>query len=140
MRDFADTFHKKEIIWKRIKTTIDRYGEDTSDSGYDEVPLLVLCNYNYMRTWPITVRTETGGYDRQSMQILINKDYLRENGYLTDSGTFDYNPIEDMFELDGINYRAAGDTPISQNSTDDILFSMILKAEELSTGQTRGGA
>ena len=132
MKDAHDTFHKKEIIWNRLISDLDRFGEDYPDN-FVPTPLLVLCNYNYMRSWPVTMATDAGKLDRESVQILINKDYLREQGYLNANGYFDFRRNEDTFTMDGITYRDAGDTAVSQAGSDDILISIILKREETPT-------
>jgi hypothetical protein len=134
MKDAHDTFHQKPMLWKRLISDLDRYGEDYNEDNFDTVELLVLCNYNYMRSWPATMATDAGKLDRESVQVLINKDYLRELGYLNADGYFDFKANEDMFILDGKLYRDAGDTPVSQASNDDILVSIILKREETPTG------
>ena len=132
MRDAHDTFAQKDIIWNRLVTQQDRWGEDT---GTLMVPIALkcLCNYNYMRTWPITQGTDAGKLDRSSVQILLNKDYLRDLGYLNEDGYFDFGRNEDTFILDGITYRDFGDTAISQAHDDDLWFAIILKREEEST-------
>lgn len=133
MRDAHDTFHQKEVVWKRQKSQMDRWGEDNIDNGYDSINLKVLINYNYRRSWPVTFRTETGDQDRESMQLLINKQYLSELGYLNGAGYFDFNPSDDYFVIDGLNHISMGDTPISQAQSTDILISIIVKREDTLT-------
>jgi hypothetical protein len=137
MRDAHDTFAQKDMIWKRLKSTLDRYGEDSDDNGYDIITLKVLINYNYMRSWPITFQTETGGLDRQSVQILINKDYLRELGYINGNGFFEYDPVLDVFIIDGLKHVPFGDTPASQIQDDDVFITLILKRDESPTQYKR---
>lgn len=133
MKSAHDTFNKKVIIWRRLKSRMNVNGEDNTINGYDNISLSVLINYNYMRSWPITNRTESGDLDRQSMQILINKDYLRDLGYLNADGYFQYDPSQDRFVIDGLVHQPMGDTPTSQNGEDDILCTLVVKREEAIT-------
>lgn len=133
MKDAHDTFNTKVITWYRKTTKTNRFGEDVL-GHYTLVPLNVLLNYNYMRTWPITLTTETGELDKQTVQVMINKQYLTELGYIRSEGRFDYNPDVDRFDIDGLVYKAFGDTPVSQTGGDDILITIILKREETQTG------
>lgn len=131
-RDAHDTFAQKSMFWYRSISSLDRFGEDNVNDA-PPVELKVLCNYNYMRSWPITIGTDAGKLDRSSIQILINKDYLRELGYLNADGYFDFERNEDTFKIDGIIYRDAGDTAVSQAKDDDLWFAIILRREETST-------
>jgi hypothetical protein len=90
-----------------------------------------------MRSWPITFQTETGGLDRQSVQILINKDYLRELGYINGNGFFEYDPVLDVFIIDGLKHVPFGDTPASQIQDDDVFITLILKRDESPTQYKR---
>lgn len=137
MTDAHDTFHQKSITWKRLKSKLNLNGEDNTGNGYIDVDLKVQLNYNYMRTWPISFRTETGDLDRQSVQILINKTYLAGLGYINASGYFLYDPSQDLFVIDGLIHTPVGDTPASQAYEDDILFTIIVKREEGKTGAIR---
>jgi hypothetical protein len=143
-QDFKDlmysahkTFNKKVLLWFRQASSLDRWGED-SPNGFIPVVLLVLVNYNYMRNWPATLPVESGKDDRESMQVLINKQYLKESGYLTPQGYFDFKPDNDMFAMDGVIYRSYGDTMASQSGSDDILMTLILRREKLNTEDQRG--
>lgn len=137
MKDAHDTFANKEITWKRLRSKLDRWGEDNNDNGYDNVTLKVLINYNYMRSWPITFQTESGGLDRQSVQVLIHKDYLRGLGFINADNYFAYNEVDDRFIIDGLVHAPFGDTPASEFSNDDIWIVLILKREETQTGDKR---
>lgn len=137
MRLAHDSFEKRAITWKRLKSSLDRYSEDTPDNNYDEITLEVQINHNYMRTWPVTVKTESGDLDRQSVQILINKRWLSEKGYLNSGGYFSYNPSDDYFLINGLKHVPMGDSTASQCYEDDILFTMILKRDDTATGKKR---
>lgn len=137
MRAAHDTFEQKTVTWKRLNSGMDRFGEDTQDNLYDTIDLKVQLNYNYMRSWPITQRTETGDLDRESVQLLVNKRYLAENGWINADGYFAYNMGDDYFLINGLKHVPMGDTMVSQAYDDDILFSIILKRDETPTGTNR---
>lgn len=137
MRDAHDTFSQRVMIWRKLNSTLDRYGEDNDDNGYIDVELKVLLNANYMRSWPITYQTETGGLDRQSIQVLINKDYLRELGYINGGNYFEYDPVLDVFMIDGLKYVPFGDTGAAQMQDDDVFITLILKRDESKTSSIR---
>lgn len=122
----SENFGSKTLIWfKAISGALNRFGED-SEEIKDGINIPCLINYNYMRSWPITQYSEAGEVNRQSMQVLISKKFLKDNGFLTYDGYFDYSPGHDDFAIDGVKYEAAGDTPASQAYTDDLLFTLIL--------------
>jgi hypothetical protein len=120
----------------RSKSGLDLHGEDNPD-GYDSIDLLALLNYNYLRSWPITVKTETGDLDRQSVQVLFNRQYLDELGYINADGYFQYDPAHDYFIIDGLRHIAMGDTMASQAGDTDILFTIILKRDDTPTSEVR---
>jgi hypothetical protein len=129
MMDAHDTFHQKDIVWKRATTDISIWGEDPT-TPYVDVHIKGLLNDNYRRSWPITQATDAGKLDRESTQLLLNKDYLRNNGWLNNDGYFDFKRDEDLFVIDGITYRPSGDTPTGQAHDDEVMFAIILKREE----------
>jgi len=126
----------KEILWKRYTWGTDRWREDHDRENSNTIPLNCLLNYNYFRSWPITATSEAGENDRQSVQILFNKAYLASLGYLAPGGSFNFNPDKDTFFIDGKPYKAMGDTAASQAKSDDLLVSVIVKREDLATGQS----
>lgn len=131
-------FSNKHITWRRKKAVLTEFAEDQdSFTNFEDVDLLVLCNYNFLRSWPVTAETESGQLDRQSIQLMINKQYLRDLGYINSSNYIKYNPDYDRFILDGVTYRAMGDTPASQALDDDLFISIIIQREETFTGNVR---
>lgn len=121
-------FSTKNMIWVRELSNLNRWGEDNTNNKSPNIDIPVLCNYNYYRSWPITQFNESGEYDKQSVQVIIRKQWLIDNGFLT-SQTFDYNPAGDRFKIDGILYKANGDTSAAQSLTNDLIFSFILERE-----------
>lgn len=137
MLDAHDTFNQKTITWLRRQVQIQRFGEDPQDNGFVPIQLKVLLNYNYRRTWPISLTTETGELDKQSVQVYVNKQYLETLGFINDAGAFNYNPDVDRFIIDGLVWKPVGDTSAAQANSQDILISFILKREETITGDKR---
>jgi hypothetical protein len=136
-RDGHDTFEQKEITWVRNITHTNRFMESDDDNGTISIPLKVQCNYNYMRSWPITRTTEAGELDRQSMQVLINKSYLRELGYINANDFFDYSPDFDRFIIDGMIHKPMGDTSVSQVDSSDVLIVIVMQRQPTKTGDKR---
>lgn len=139
INDALESFSTKTLLWYRKISNLSDFMEDTGDLGNMQAPPIaipVLCNYNYMRSWPITRNTDAGEVDKQSVQILISKKWLNSNGYLTNEGYFNYSPSLDRFRIDGLVHKSQGDTLVSQSNT-DLIFSMILTREETTTGNKR---
>lgn len=136
MRDAHATFSQKTIEWVRQEVRIDRYGEDMPNST-ETVLLQVLVDYNWRRTWPVTMATEMGDQDEQTCMIYFNKEYLSSLGYLNAEGYFLYNPDIDRFIIDGLTYKPFGDTAAAQMYTEDVHILIIVKRVKTSTGDIR---
>ena len=132
-------FFTKPIIWQRCKQSINRWGEDQKKPDDYEADLIIhtLSNYNYMRSWPITVPEESGELDRQSLQLLFLRKEFETLGVLLPGGYLKIDPARDRFIIDGLVHKAVGDTLVSQAGTKDIIFSIIVKREETPTGEFR---
>jgi len=128
-----ESFNQQEVIWERMISNIDRFGED-SGLTTDSITLKGLVFYNYMRTWVISRPTKTGLADDESLVVILNKDYLSSLGYLNSNGYFQFNPGFDRFIINGIRYEPAGDTDADQAFSDPTLFYLILKREVRNTG------
>lgn len=131
----VSNFSNKTLIWKRARTKgLNRFMEDTTEEVAN-INLPCLCNYNYMRSWPITGYAEIGETDRQSVQVILSTKIIigvqdSYNVYLADAdGNLLYNPAYDRFILEGIEYKASGDTPASQGFTRNLMFTFILTRE-----------
>ena len=130
-----DLFNKKIITWHRSNQSLDLHNEDYENTTFTDIFLEVLIDYNDFRKWPINVGTETGELDDQAIVILINLSYLDGLGYLNINGNFDFSASEDRFIIDGITYKAWGDTPVSQAYDQPLLEQIILVREEYLTGK-----
>jgi hypothetical protein len=136
MNDAFETFSKKKIIWQHEQVLMNRYQEDL-DTPPIEIELFVLCNYNFKRSWPINISSESGDDDEQSIQLMINKEYLRQNNLLDSDGNFIYNEGYDKFIIDGTKYKGFGDTAAGQMKDDDVFITVIVKRVQLETGDKR---
>ena len=136
MKDAFATFSQKSIIWRRQNIQLNRYQEDVPNVPVD-TELLVLCNYNFKRSWPINASSESGEDDEQSIQLLINKDYLRVNNWIDSNRNFIYNEDYDWFIIDGTEYKGFGDTAAGQMRDDDVFITIIVKRVQLKTGNKR---
>ncbi len=136
--DAHDTLSQETITWRRFtRSTVPRYREDSDGSIFTDIALKCLNGYNYFRTWPLTRHTAGGELDAENMIVLLNKDYLKNLGYLTSQGYFDYRTDLDLFFHRGIKYRPEGDTFISQAFDDPLFIMLILVREEIATGTDR---
>lgn len=128
-------FFTKPVVWKRSTSYLNRYQEDSNTSI--DVTLHTLSNYNYMRSWPITVPTESGAVDRQSIQLLFLRKELADLGLLSSGGYMQMDTERDRFIIDGLVYKNVGDTFVSQAGNTDVLISIIVKREDTPTGTDR---
>lgn len=133
----SDTFAKATIIWRKLLSNVDRWKEDNDLGTTVDIPLTCLVNYNYMRSWPISNMTESGETEEQSIQVLFNKQYLQSQGYLDDSGKFNYEPDMDRFVLDGLIRKPMGDTSVSQAYDSTLWFVVIMIEQRTPTGTER---
>jgi len=133
MKAAHNDFMSHDIVWLKSKARNRApYGEDSIED-YTPITLKVLKNFNVMRTWPIVRTTETGEIEAQSIQLFFSKPMLKDLGYVVD-GKFDYRPDYDRFEHEGKIWKPAGDTPAAQVYEDDLLYTIIIRPEEKSTG------
>jgi hypothetical protein len=91
-----------------------------------------------MRSWPITVPTESGSLDRQSIQLLFLYKEFKDLNLITNPGNYIKVDTErDRFIIDGLVHKAMGDTFVSQIGNRDLLVSIIVKREDTPTGTFR---
>lgn len=130
VNDFIDNdAGKQQILWKRYIDQPLPFGED-SGKKYMDVSLEVLVGYNSFRTWPINQSTISGELDNQNVAIWVSARLLKENGYLNNQGYWEFNRSLDRFVINGIVYKSAGDTQVSQAKNEALLFMVVLKREE----------
>ncbi len=138
VNDAADSFNQEIVIWHRLTKSLDRYGEDNKGSEtYQDISLNCLLAYNFFRTWPMSDETPTGLLDKESIAMILNRQYLIDNGWLNAGGMFDMNAGKDTFTHLGIDYKAAGETPVSQAGDEPLHFYIILKRLKTITGDKK---
>jgi hypothetical protein len=137
MKTAQDTFGQAKLIWQRESGTIvSKFNEEESNS-FTTIELKALMLYNTFRTWPLDRHEGTGELDDQNVVALLNVDYLKEQGYLTPQGYFDFQPSKDKFVHLGILYEAEGDTAVAQAKEDPLHIYLILRRQETKTGKKR---
>lgn len=138
--DVVNTFHEdafqEEILWMRTATNRSYHGEDNNHRE-EGIPLKTLVMYNYFRSWPIDQATDSGEIDKQSCMAMFNLKWLGEQGHLNEFGQFDINQGDDKFILNGLVYVPSGDSQISQAKDNPLMTFIVLKREEIPTGNTR---
>jgi hypothetical protein len=129
--DFAGNTAQQEVIWKRLVSRLQRFGEDSP--VYENITLKCLAAYNSFRVWPINRQSAFGTQDKEYLYILLNNDYLRALGLLNDQSIFTFNPFEDRFILNGIPHKVSGDTPAAQDLNSPIFTIIILERDLIQT-------
>lgn len=117
------------ILWKRFIDHPLSWGEDIG-SNYIDIELKGLIQYNAFRVWPISRGTTSGEIDGQSLAVLISRASLEEKGYINSNGYWKFDGPRDIFIIDGIPYKASGDTEVSQAKDKPLMFLIILKREK----------
>jgi len=130
----AGLFNKDTIIWRRLVMGLDYNGEDGLTNQFTNINLDCLISYNYFRVWPVIAETMGGQFDKNSIVCLLNKHYMDGLGYTNAQGQFDFKTGEDIFVLRGIEYRCGGYSHVSQANDEPLLFMLILKRQEILTG------
>lgn len=123
--EFCNDAYNKDIIWRRLRKNIDRFGEGT-EMDFDDLPIQVFVSYNFRRYWKNVKASETGKLDENLCIIFLNKQYLADNDFLNEEGYFKFNPEYDKFIIDGASYEPYGENPMSQADTTNLLFQIIL--------------
>ncbi len=131
-----DDFNQDNLTWRRANSTQVALFNEQAENNYTDIVLKALVGYNFFRTWPMTRHSESGELDNQNMVVYLNRDYLSKLGYLTPEGHFNYRPDKDTFIHRGIEYKCEGDTLLAQAKDTPLLIMLILRREELKTGDT----
>jgi hypothetical protein len=138
IREATDTFAQKQVTWRRYSYGFDPNGEDLGDNGaFEEIDMRGLLAHNYYLKWPINLTTTSGELERMNTYLMFDKRYLQDNGWLSLQDNFNYgDKVRDRFIIDGIIYKAYGDTNLSQAKDEDLHFALILQRQETLTGDT----
>ena len=126
---FVDTdAGKQKFLWLRKIDQPSAFAEDSSPV-YVPITLEGLFHYNYIKSWANNrLRDTVSGelqYDDQVLYISANQ--LRDLGYLTTAGYWDFNWAEDRFIVNGKVLQPGGDTQVAQAKDEALLFFVILQ-------------
>ena len=137
INDASDTFNKQLIEWKHLTKKLDYFGDDRpGNTTFTTVTLLVLVQYNAWNVLPVDRINNDGITDRETIVLIFNKDYLRALGYIDiNTNSFNFDPSNDRFILNGIVYKNMGDTPAAQGFDDALLQYIICSRDEKETGK-----
>jgi len=129
----SESFNQETVTWYRLARNFQRYGEDNGPV-YDQRSLPCLISYNVFRVWPMTKETDSGALDQESLVMMLNIQQMSDLGYLNAAGFLDMDPGQDYFVHMGLEYRAAGETPVSQAGDEPLHIYVILKRMDTPTG------
>lgn len=130
---YNDDANQETIIFKRAIVTTSRYGED-NNLKYRDIELKGLVQYNYFRSWPVNQATDTGENDKESCMVYFNIEYLKTKNMLNEYNQLLMDPSMDRFIIAGVLYKPSGESQIAQASDKVLMFYIILKREEINTG------
>ena len=135
MNDWHDDTFQQTVEWRK-SLTLSKNGEDNNWGRHDSVILKGLIHYNYFRSWPMSQSTDTGEIDKENCMIYFNLKYMRDQGLLTPVGDqFMFDPGVDRFIINGVMYKAMGDSQVGQAFDMPLWIFIICKREETETGQ-----
>ena len=126
---FVDTdAGKQKFLWLRKIDQPSAFAEDSSPV-YVPITLEGLFHYNYIKSWANNrLRDTVSGelqYDDQVLYITANQ--LKDLGYLTPAGYWDFNWAEDRFIVNGKVLQPGGDTQVAQAKDEALLFFVVLQ-------------
>lgn len=136
INDFANDAWQQLIVWKKCIRATDKLGDD-SNPLYKENELRGLVNYNHFRSWPINTQQITGEIDKESILLYLNTKYLADNNYLNANGLLKFNPTLDIFTIDGLEYKASGDSKTSQTDSKTLVNFIILRRYTIDTADSK---
>ena len=138
INDWQEDAFQQTLLWKKFITFQNKHGEGNK-AIFEDIELKGLFHYNYFRAWPVTQATTTGEIDKESCLLYLNKKYLKDNGYINNTETLNFDPAMDRFILDGITYKSSGESQAGQAYDSTLFYFLILKREENNTGENRYG-
>lgn len=135
LNEWQEDMFQQPVTWESKRKTRTVHGE------YQERPSSIelkgLIQYNYFRSWPITKIKDSGEVDKESMILYLNIKYLADNGWANMAGQFMFDPGYDRFIVNGVTYKAMGESQAAQAHDKPLFLFIILKREELSTSDTK---
>ena len=136
MNAWQEDAFQQDIIWHRKATRLSIHGED-NNHRFGDLTIKGLVQYNHFRAWPITQATDSGEIDKQSCMLYLNINYLESLGYTNTLRQFMFDPGYDRFSINGVKYKAFGESQVSQANNKPLFIFIILKREELETGKEK---
>lgn len=124
------------VEWLQCIRPADLNGDDL-EPLYSSTDLQGIITYNQFRTWPINTQTITGDNDKESCLLFMNTKWLEDNDYNNLQGLFAFDPVLDRFIVDGIMYKASGDSKTSQVKSKTLLTFIVLRRESIATGHEK---
>jgi hypothetical protein len=140
--DIFDTFGNEIITYKKELYNMDFFGEDGQPGNklYSEHNLRCVINYNYYRVWGVNNNKQTGEKEASSFVVIFNRKYLIDNfsTIVDNQGNLLFDSGKDFFIHKGLRYTAQGETFISQNADNPILFMVILQRDKRYNQEAKG--
>lgn len=135
INEWQEDAFQQEVTWNRLITSLSKNGEDNNER-FKDIKIKGLLQYNNFRAWPITLPTDTGEIDKESCMLYLNIKYLKDNNYTNAHNQFKFDPAMDRFTINGVKYKAMGDSQVSQAHDQPLLLFIVLKREETITSET----
>ncbi len=138
INEFHQDAFQQIITWKKLVTNLSEHGEDNQERHQD-IELRGLFLYNYFRSWPTNKNHIAGEVDKESCLLYLNSKYLLDlnPNYINPNGQFNFKPVLDRFVVNGITYKASGESQTAQAGDKPILHFIILKREEINSGSSK---
>ena len=136
INEWQEDAFQQDITWLKTATVISKNGED-NNYRFKEINLKCLIQYNQFRAWPITQTTDSGETDKESILVYFNIKYLKDLGYTNNHDQFKFKPDYDRFLINGLIYKAFGESQVAQAGAKPLLVFIILKREEIETGKEK---
>lgn len=133
VNDFHNDAFQQDVIWQRTIRKLSSHGEDSGPKT-ENIILKGLLQYNNFRSWPINKDEITGQVDNESNLLYLNLQYLKDNNYLNSDGQFIFDPGMDKFIINGVKYSPKGDSQAAQASDTVLFHFIVLKREEVDSG------
>lgn len=134
LNEWQEDAFQQIITWRKSVVILSKHGEDNNER-FEDKELRGLIQYNYFRAWPINQPSDSGELDKESCLLYLNIKHLRDNGYTNNFNQFKFDPAMDRFVINGVTYKAFGDSQVAQAHNKPLFVYIILKREETETSK-----
>ena len=134
LNEWQEDAFQQIITWRKSVVILSKHGEDNNER-FEDKELRGLIQYNYFRAWPINQPSDSGELDKESCLLYLNIKHLRDNGYTNNFNQFKFDPAMDRFVINGVTYKAFGDSQVAQSHNKPLFVYIILKREEIETSK-----